>query len=85
MWLCLDAKAPRGMGDDHPDDTWTTSTIEHRIQDIESAAGRLMDATFEETDRDRKTRMAAVELKLWPARERMLARGVTDRVGRSYG
>ncbi len=52
-----------------------TSTIEHRIPDIESAIARLMDATFEETDQGRKTRMAAVELKLRLARERVLVRG----------
>jgi hypothetical protein len=34
-----------------------------------------MDATFEETDQGRKTRMAAVEKKLRLARERVLVRG----------
>ena len=52
-----------------------TSTIEHRLQDIEDAIAGLMNATFEETDPDRKTRMAAVEMKLRLARERVLVKG----------
>ncbi len=51
-----------------------TSVIEHRLQDIESAIAHLMDATFEETDQGRKTHMAAVEMKLRLARERVLVR-----------
>jgi len=34
-----------------------------------------MDATFDDTDQGRKTRMAAVELKLRLARERVLVQG----------
>ena len=41
-----------------------TSTIEHRLQDIESAIARLMDATFVEPSPDRETRMRAFERKL---------------------
>ncbi len=52
----------------------STSVIEHRLSDIESAIARLMDDTFAETDQGRKTRMATVELKLRLARERVLVR-----------
>ncbi len=38
---------------------------------LEKAIAELMDSTFEEPDQSRKTRMAAVELKLRLMRERV--------------
>ncbi len=50
---------------------YPAAKIEPHIPQLEKAIAELMDATFEEPDQSRKTRMAAVELKLRLMRERV--------------
>ena len=52
---------------------YSAAKIEPYMSQIEEAIAELMDATFEEQDQDRKTRMAAVQLKLRLMRERVTA------------
>ena len=44
------------------------------MSQLEQAIAELMDATFEEPNQSRKTRMAAIELKLRLMRERVIVK-----------
>ena len=50
---------------------YSAAKIEPYLPQLEKAIAELMDATFDEPDQSRKTRMAAVELKLRLMRERV--------------
>ena len=51
---------------------YTARQIEPYAPALEEAIAELMEATFQETDLDRKPRLAAVELKLRLMRERVV-------------
>ena len=53
---------------------YPAAKIEPYMPQLEKAIADLMDATFEEPDQSRKTRMAAVELKLRLMRERVIVK-----------
>ena len=53
---------------------YSAAKIEPYLPQLEKAIAELMDATFEQPDQPRKTRMAAVELKLRLMRERVVVK-----------